>query len=79
MRIRDLTGKFPTKEFEVASLEGWEGEIEIEHNESETTGKTYANVRKVRRPKLYTPGKSGLTKVTKDDVPWVAPDEDVPF
>jgi hypothetical protein len=80
MRIRDLIGKFPTKEFDVASLEGWEGEIEIEHNESEATGKTYANVRKIRRPKeAKAAGKSGLAKVTKHDVPWVAPDEEVPF
>jgi hypothetical protein len=77
MRIRDLTGQFPTKQFDVASVEGWKGEIEIEHNESETTGKTYANIRKIRRPKeAAVVGKSGLAKVTNDDVPWIAPDEE---
>jgi hypothetical protein len=84
IRIRDLTGKLPTKQFDVASVEGWQGEIEIEHNESETTGKTYANIRKIRRPKeSKAAGQSGLAKVTKDWVAatkeWVAPDEEAPF
>jgi hypothetical protein len=80
LRIRGLTGQFPRPGFDVASLVGWEGEIEIEHNLSEKDGKTYANIRRTRRPgEATTVGKSGLAKVTKDDMPWVAPDEDVPF
>jgi hypothetical protein len=79
-RIKSLTGQFPPKGFHVDSLEGWVGEIEIEHNVSEKDGNTYANIRKVRRPgEAVAASTSGLTKVTKDDVPWVAPDEDVPF
>jgi hypothetical protein len=76
-RIKDLTGQFPSKQFNVASVEGWEGETCIEHNKSEKTGKMYANIWKIRRPgEAAATGKSGLQKVTKDDVPWVAPDEE---
>jgi hypothetical protein len=80
MRIRGLTGQFPKKGFDVASVEGWKGEIEIEHNYDEEKGKTYANVRKIRRPgEASAGGTSGLQQVTSGyRAPWVAPDEEAP-
>jgi hypothetical protein len=78
LRIRGLTGQFPQKGFDVASVEGWAGEIEIEHNVSEKDGKTYANIRRVRRPGEAAPaGQSGLQQATTGyRAPWIAPDEE---
>jgi hypothetical protein len=81
LRIRSLTGQFPKKGFNVASVEGWEGEIEIEHYYDEDKGKTFANVRKIRRPgeaQAVPVGRPGLQQVTSGyTAPWVAPDEEV--
>ena len=72
-RIKSLTGEPPRGDFNVSSLVGWKGAVEVEHNEGEN-GKTYANIRKIKRQaELKIPKKAGLTKVAE------VSDDDVPF